>query len=179
MGGMRGFAMDVNKLLDELEELVEHGQGNAVGRIRWFRKAFFLDVDDVLDITHQIRVCLPQQIQRADQITREKERILAEAHEQADRMVTEAAEQAEMTIRKAQEEARILVSNHEITRQATQEGQRIMDQAAKDGEAIREGAREFARQLLENLAQAITNLSQYAGQLQRAAEQAREDVHLS
>jgi vacuolar-type H+-ATPase subunit H len=170
--------MDVNKLLDELEELVEHGHGNMLGKIRWFRKTYFLDVDDVLDITHQIRVCLPQQIQRADQVTREKDRILAEAHEQADRMVTEAAEQAEMTIRKAQEEARILVASHEITRQATQEGQRVVDQATKEGEAIREGAREYARQLLENLVQAITNLSQYTGQLQKAAEQAREEVHL-
>lgn len=169
--------MDVNKLLDELEELVEHGHGNFASKLRWFRKGLFLDIDDVLDITHQIRVCLPQQIQRADQITREKDRILAEAHEQADRMVTEAAEQAELTIRKAQEEARLLVASHEITRQATQEGSRLVDEATRDGELIREGAREYARQMLDNLAHAINNLTQYTGQLQRAAEQAREEVH--
>jgi vacuolar-type H+-ATPase subunit H len=169
--------MDVNKLLDELEDLVEHGHGGFPGKLRWFRMGLFLNIDDVLDITHQIRVCLPQQIQRADQITREKDRILAEAHEQADRMVTEAAEQAELTIRKAQEEARLLVASHEITRQATQEGSRLVDEATRDGELIREGAREYARQMLENLLQAINNLSQYTGQLQRAAEQAREEVH--
>lgn len=119
--------MDVNKLLDELEELVEQGQGGFASRIRWWHKAWLLDIDDVTDYTQQIRASLPQQIQRADQITREKDRILEEAREQAERMVTEAAEQAELTIRKAQDEARILVSNHEITRLSTQEGQRIVE----------------------------------------------------
>jgi vacuolar-type H+-ATPase subunit H len=170
--------MDVNQLLDELEERVEHGDaGSWVSRIRLMRKIFFLDVDDVLDLTHQIRVSLPQQIQRADQITRDKDRIISEAREQADRMVTEAAEQAELTIRKAQEEARILVANHEITRQAQMEGQRVVMLATQEAEAMREGAREYARQLFDNLVHAITNLTQYTGQLQKAAEQAREDIH--
>lgn len=164
--------MDVNKLLDELEELVENH------RPQFFRRAFLFDIDEVLDRTHEIRVCLPQQIQRADQITREKDRILVEAREQADRMVTEAAEQAELTIRKAQEEARILVSSHEITRQAHQEGLRIVDQATQEGDAIREGAREYARQMLDNLINAINNLSQYTAQLHRAAEQARDEVQV-
>ena len=54
--------MDVNKLLDDLEEYVEHRP-----LARHFRKALFIDVEDVLDFTHQIRVSLPQQIQRADE----------------------------------------------------------------------------------------------------------------
>ena len=162
--------MDVNKLLDELEELVEH-KG-----LRPFRKSFFLDVDDVLDYTHQIRASLPQQIQRADQITREKDRIIAEAREQAERMVTEAAEQAEITIRKAQEESRILVSNHEITRQAQQEGQRIVEQAKQEGEEIRKGALEYARNILDNVNTAVSNLAQHVGQLQGIATQARDEI---
>lgn len=168
--------MDVNKLLDELEELVEHRPLPYIRSTRPFRKVFFLDIDDVLDYTHQIRVSLPQQIQRADQITREKERILAEAREQADRMVTEAAEQAELTIRKAQDDSRLLISNHEITRQAQQEGTRIVEQARQEGEAIRQGALEYAKNVLDKLNDAINNLSQHAGQLQQIAKQAREEI---
>lgn len=168
--------MDVNKLLDELEELVEHRPLPVMRGIRPFRKAFFLDVDDVLDYTHQIRASLPQQIQRADQITREKDRILAEAREQADHMVTEAAEQAELAIRKAQDESRILVSNHEITRQAQQEGQRIVEQARQEADAIRQGALEYAKNILTNLNQAVDNLSQHVAQVQQVAQKAREDV---
>ncbi|HEY3378431.1 MAG TPA: hypothetical protein VGL77_13150 [Armatimonadota bacterium] len=168
--------MDVNKLLEELEELVEHRPLPFVRGTRPFRKAFFLDVDDVLDYTHQIRASLPQQIQRADQITREKDRILAEAREQADRMVTEAAEQAELTIRKAQDESRILVSNHEITRQAQTEGQRIVEMARQEGEAIRQGALEYARNILDNLNGAVGNLSQHVTQIQQIAQNARDEV---
>ncbi|MHB9132444.1 MAG: ATP synthase subunit B family protein [Armatimonadota bacterium] len=173
--------MDVNKLLDELEEFVEHGNANAnaFGKMRFFRKAFFLDVDDVLDYTHQIRVSLPQQIQKADQITREKERILAEAREQADRMVTEAAEQAELTIRKAQEDARILVSNNEITRLAHQESQRIIEQSRQEAEEVRRGASEYARNTLENLSNAAGSLSQRMTQIQQVAQQLRDEVDAS
>jgi len=163
--------MDVNKLLDDLEEYVEHRP-----LARHFRKALFIDVEDVLDFTHQIRVSLPQQIQRADQITRERDRILAEAREQADRMVTEAAEHAENQIRKAQEEARLLVSGHEITRQATQEGQRIIEQQTKQGEEIRQGALEYARNVLDSLNQSVANLSQHVTQLQSVAKQARDEI---
>lgn len=168
--------MDVNKLLDELEELVEHRPLPPLRTWRPFRKVVFLDIDDVLDYTQQIRVSLPQQIQRADQITREKERILAEAKEQADRMVTEAAEQAELTIRKAQDDSRLLLSNHEITRLAQQEGTRIVEQARQEGEAIRQGALEYARTVLDKLNGAVSNLSQHVAQVQQVAQQARDEI---
>ncbi len=168
--------MDVNKLLDELEEMMETRPLPVFGRWRPMRKAFNLDIDDVLDITHQIRASLPQQIQKADQITREKDSILEEAREQADRMITEAAAQAEMTIRQAQDESRLLVSNHEITRMAQQEGQRIIEQARQEAEAIRQGALEYARDVLDNLNSSVTNLSQHVSQVQQVAQQARDAV---
>ncbi len=161
--------MDVNKLLDELEELVEK-------KSKFFRRIMFLDADDVLDYTHQIRVSLPQQIQRADQITREKERILSEAQDQATRMVTEAAEQAELTIRKAQDDARLLISNNEITRQATTEGQRMVEQARQEGDAIRQGALEYARNVMDNLNGSIDNLVQHTTQIQQVAQRARDEI---
>jgi len=170
--------MDVNKLLDNLEEYVENGKLPVVGRLRFFGKAFFLDIEEVLSCTAQIRVSLPQQIQKADQITREKERILAEAHEQAEHMVSEAAEQAELAIRKAQDEARILVSSHEVTLQAQLEGQRIAEQAKQEAEAIRQGALEYARDIIENLNQAIANVSGHVSQLQVVAQQARDEIKM-
>jgi vacuolar-type H+-ATPase subunit H len=168
--------MDVNKLLDDLEEYIENRPLPLVGKRRPFRKAFFLDIDDALDYIHQIRVSLPQQIQKADQITREKERILAEAKEQAERMITEAAEQAELTIRKAQDESRILVSSHEVSRQAQLEAQRIVEQAKQEGEAIRQGALEYARNVMENLNKAIGNLSEHVAQLHGVAQHARDEI---
>lgn len=168
--------MDVNKLLDELEELIEQRPLPVVSKLRPMRKVFFLDVDEVLDLTHQIRASLPQQIQKADQITRERDRILAEAREQADRMVTEAAEQAELKIRHAQEEASMLVANHEITRQAQMEGQRIIEQAGRDGETIRQGALEFARNAFTNVEQSLDAVMQRMSHVQQVAQQAREEI---
>jgi hypothetical protein len=161
--------MDVNKLLDDMEEFVEK---------RWlpFRKALFIDADDLLDFTHQIRAALPGQIQRADQITREKDRILAEAREQADRMVNEAAEQAELAVRQAQDEARQMVSAHEITRLATVEGQRLVDQSRRDAETMRLGAQEYARNVFAHLIQATDTVSERAVQIKKIAEDARDEI---
>jgi len=168
--------MDVNKLLDELEDLAEHGQGTFFSRIRYFRKAFFLDIDDVLDLTHQIRASLPQQIQRADQITRDKDRILTEAREQADRMVTEAAEQAELTIRQAQEDARVLVSTHEVTRVAQQERQRMLESARQEAEAMRQGALDYTRGMLDRMNKSVETVSVQITQVQQALQKARDEI---
>jgi vacuolar-type H+-ATPase subunit H len=168
--------MDVNKLLDELEELVEHRPVPLFGGLRPFHKVFFLDVDDLLDYTHEIRASLPPQIQKADQITRDKDRILSEAHEQAERMMKEAAEQASLTMRKAQEDAQLLISNHEITHQATQEGTRIVEQARQQAEEIRQGALGYAQNMLDNLNQTIGTLSEHVAQVQQAGVKAREDL---
>lgn len=166
--------MDVNKLLDEIEDLIENRPMMGI-KARPFRKVI-LDVDEMLDLTHQVRVALPQQIQRADQITREKDRLLTEAREQAERMVNEAADQADLSIRKAQEESRILVSSHEITRQSQQEGQRIVEQASQEAESIRQGALEYARGVLENLNTAVGNLAGHVDSLQQVAEKARDEI---
>lgn len=163
--------MDVNKLLDDLEDYVEHKPKPIL-----FRRAFMIDIDDILDYTQQIRVSLPQQIQKADQITRERDRILQEAREQADRILQEAAEQAELAVRKAHDEARIMISNHEITRQAQLEGQRIVEQARQDGETIRQGAMEYARNVMGKLNQAISNVSEHVTQLRAVAQQVHDDI---
>ena len=168
--------MDVNKLLDELEELVEQRPLPVIRRMRPFRKVFFLDVDDVLDYTHQIRASLPQQIQRADQITREKDRILEEAREQAERMVREASDQGEALIHKAHENAKFLISNDEIARQAKLEGQRIVEQASQEGDAIRAGAMEYARTVLDTVNKSLANVSEHIGRVQQAALKAREEI---
>jgi len=162
--------MDVNKLLDDLEDYIEHRPKQL------FRHALFVNIEDVLDFTQQIRVSLPPQIQKADQITRERERILQEAHEQAERIRQEAAEQAELAIRKAQDEARILITNHEITRQAQQEGQRIVEQAKQEGEAIRQGALEYARNVMGKLNEAIGKVSDHVTQLRSVAQQVHDDI---
>ncbi len=168
--------MDVIKLLEQLEELVEHRPVPVLGKMRPFRKAFFLDIDDVLDFTHEIRASLPKQIQSADLITREKESILNEAREKAKSIEKEAAAQAALTLKTAQEDARFQISTHEILRQATQEGMHIVEQARVQAEGIRQGAMDYAQTMLDNMNQTLASLSEHVAQVQQAGIKAREEL---
>lgn len=170
--------MDVNSLLDKVENLVEHGpeEGNMLSRWRPMRSAMLLNIDDVIEYTQQIRATLPREIEEANTTLRDRDRILSDAHEDAENIMRRAAEQAEMAIRKAQEESRLLVANHEITRQAQAEGQRIVEQARQEGEAIRQGALEYARNVLNNLNIAIDNVSKQIEQLKKIAADARGEI---
>ena len=87
--------MDVKGILDDLEEYIENGCLPVIGRYRPFRQAFFLDVDAVLDYTHQMRVLLTE----AEEKTREKEQMLAAAQQQAEHIIREAAERADDPLR--------------------------------------------------------------------------------
>jgi hypothetical protein len=56
------------------------------------------------------------------------------------------------------------------------EGQRVVEQAKQEGEAIRQGALEYARNVMENLNQAIGNLSEHVTQLHGVAQHARDEI---
>ena len=170
--------MDVNNLLDQVEILVEKGpkDGSFFARWRPMRAAMFLNIDDVIEYTQQIRATLPREVEEANNTLRDRDRILNDAHEDAENMLRRAAEQAEMAIRKAQEESRMLVANHEITRQAQAEGTRIVEQARQEGEAIRQGALVYAKNVLNNLNIAIDNVSKQIEQLKKIAADARGEI---
>ena len=93
--------MMVNTLIDDLEELVEIYPLPIIRRHRPFRKIFFLDIDDVLLCTKKIRARLPLQIQKANEIVRDKDLIIEEANDSADKLIREASAQAEAILNKA------------------------------------------------------------------------------
>ena len=165
--------MDVNKLLDEIDDILEHS-GWPIVRIS--DRLFNLPNEFILERTEQIRVSLPTQLQKAEQITRDRDKIVAEAEEKASNIISEAAETAELSIRKAQEEARQLVSNHEVVRMAQQESQRVLDQAKLDAESIRHGALEYAKNVMDKLNGSISDLSNHVSDVQNVVQRASKEL---
>ena len=161
---------NVNKLLDEIDDIIEH-TGLHIGE-----RLFFFQYESVLECTAQIRESLPGQLQRAEQITKDKEKIIADAEDKAANIVSEAAETAELSIRKAQDEARQLVSNHEVVRMAQQESQKIIDQAKADAESIRQGALEYAKNVMDRLNGSIRDLSNHVSDVQNVVQRASQEL---
>ncbi|MFV0516832.1 MAG: ATPase [Aminipila sp.] len=84
--------MKVLELLDEIEEIVDTSTSFPLtGKI-------MVDAEEILEIVKEIRVELPDEIQQAQWIKDERQRILEEAKKEYETVITDAKRQAEVLI---------------------------------------------------------------------------------
>ena len=86
--------MDILHLIDRLEELFNDGSALP------FMKKVAIDEDKLLDLIDQLRLSIPDEIKKAQAVLNQKERVLAQAQEEANRTVTLAKEQASNLVEK-------------------------------------------------------------------------------
>ena len=115
--------MDIQHLVDNLEQAL-----NESTRIPL--SAFLLvNEEKVYSLLDQMRVAVPEEIKRAGRIEAEKDRILAQAKEEAER-IRELARQ----------EAGELVKRDAIVNAAQNRAENIVERARRDSEALRQDA---------------------------------------
>lgn len=126
--------MDVLKIVDELEELVESGSKIPLtGKV-------ILDIDTLLEYIDKIRTILPDELRQAKWVSKEKDRMLKEAQEEADRMLEQARQQLKRT-----------ANESEITKQATSIAEGIVSKAKSDAKEMKIGATSYADDILKQL----------------------------
>lgn len=96
--------------------------------------------DRIFNIVDQMRVSVPEEVKRANRIEAEKDRILAQAKEEADR-IRELAKQ----------EAAELVNRDSVTTSAQQRANNILERARRDAEALRQDADVYVVDVLAKL----------------------------
>ena len=67
--------MDILHLVDRLEELLNQS------RPLWFTHNVIVDEDRMLDLIDQMRVAIPEEVKKAQQLTAQRDRLLAQAQE--------------------------------------------------------------------------------------------------
>ena len=130
--------MDIFALIDELDKLGDEGE-------KWYKLlslpgSTVVPADRFFELTDKIRAAIPQEVTTADQITRDRERILAEAHEERAKILNAAKEQAAL-----------LVSNDRVVAEATKRAEEIIRQARIEAESIRDDADRYAAEAVERL----------------------------
>lgn len=84
--------MKVLELLEEIEEIVDTASGFPLtGKI-------MVDAQELLEIVREIRLELPDEIQQAQWIKNERERIIAEAKKEYEAVIADAKRQAEALV---------------------------------------------------------------------------------
>lgn len=135
--------MDFLYLLDQLEEVLTTGTKVPL------TSRVMIDEPEVLEILDQIRVAVPEEIKSARRLTQERDRILEEAHHEADQIVQGADQQVAG-----------LVSNHALVQAAEERADQIMDEARREADQVRQDADEYAYHVLTRM----------RGQVERIAE---------
>jgi vacuolar-type H+-ATPase subunit H len=133
--------MDILHLVDRIEELFN--ESRAVP----FTRNVVVDEDKMLDIIDQMRVTVPEEVKKAQQIVTQKDRIIAQAQEEASRIVALAKEKAEQ-----------IVEREAIVKSAQTRGAQIVAQAREDASNTRHDADDYVIDSLQNLEEEVTKL---------------------
>lgn len=133
-----GDRMDILHLIDRLEALVANGWHIPLTSDVIIREEEFLHILD------EMRARIPQEVQQAKRVLQERERLLAQTREERERLLALATEEA---ARRTEE--------HDLTRAAQARAETIIDRAKKDAGAVREGADQYAMEVLVNLQRQI------------------------
>jgi hypothetical protein len=103
--------------------------------------------DDFLDVIDQMRTAIPKEIKEAEKIQRERDRMIAQAEEEAERIV-----------QLSQQDAAKLVDEHEIIDAAEQRAGIIIERAQREAEVLKAGADDYAREVLLSLNDQLNTL---------------------
>jgi cell division septum initiation protein DivIVA len=128
--------MNLILLLDHLEKLASQNFSIA-GKV-------MIDKDELSELLKKIQIALPDEIKEAEWISREKERYLGQAQEEAKRILREAESYAERLVREDQ-----------IISKAEEEARRILNEAKRTAADIETEALQYANQILEQLEESL------------------------
>lgn len=131
--------MSVYRVIDKLESNIKGGVWLPFG-------GRIVNHDRMLDLVEKLRGSLPEEVNRAKAVTREKDRLLTEAKTQAQAIVEEASST------KSQ-----LLNDADVTREAQSHAQSIIAEAEAKAREIRRGADEYADQVLSTLDLSLGN----------------------
>jgi cell division septum initiation protein DivIVA len=84
--------MDILHLIDRLEELLNQSRPFP------FTHNVIVDEDRMLDIIDQMRMAIPDEVKKAQQVMAQRDRVLAQAQEEANRTLSIAREKSDQVV---------------------------------------------------------------------------------
>ena len=128
--------MDILHLVDRLEDLFNDSRPI----LPWITHSVLVDEDRMLDLIDQMRVSIPEEVKKAQQILVQRDRILAQAQEESNRVLALAREKSEQ-----------MVERDGITQAAQARADQIVAQARAESEATHRDADEYVLETLTKM----------------------------
>jgi len=147
--------MDILQLIDRLEELFNDAKALP------FTHNVVVDEDRMLELIDQMRIAVPEEVKKAQQVMAQRDRVMAQAQEEANR-----------TLQIARDKADQLVQKDMIVGEAQRRAEQIVNQARAEAEATRADADNYVIDTLMQLQDQIAKLS---GQVSNGIRMVQED----
>ena len=147
--------MDILHLIDRLEELF-----NASKPILLTHNVM-VDEDKMLDIIDQMRIAVPEEVKKAQQLLAQRDRVMAQAQEEANR-----------TVEIARQKANDLVHRDMIVQESQRRAEQIVTQARGEAEATRHDADDY---VLDTLRHLQTEMEKLSNQVRNGIRTVEED----
>jgi hypothetical protein len=141
--------MDILQLIDRLEELFNESKNIPLTR------NVMVDEDRMLDIIDQMRIAIPDEVKKAQQLLGQRDRVLAQAQEEANR-----------TIEIARQKADQMVAKDMIMQEASRRADQVLAQARAEADNMRGDADDYV----------IDSLTQLQAELERITNQVNNGI---
>jgi len=134
--------MDILQLIDRLEELFNESKSIPLTR------NVMVDEDRMLDIIDQMRIAIPEEVKKAQQLLGQRDRVLAQAQEEANRTLDLARQKADQ-----------LASKEMVVQEAQRRAEQILAQARADADNTRGDADDYVMRSLTQLQAELERIS--------------------
>jgi len=147
--------MDILQLIDRLEELFNDAKAVP------FTHNVIVDEDRMLELIDQMRISIPEEVKKAQQVVAQRDRVMAQAQEEANRTLDIARQKADQLMQKDM-----------IVQEAQRRAEQILAQARADAEATRVEADNY---VVDNLMQLQDQLARLTNQVNNGIRTVQDD----
>jgi len=160
--------MAIRETLDKIENLVA-----GASHVPLSGKCM-IDENDLVHLVEELRSDLPNQLDHAEQIMRDRDKILDDAQKEAERIVEQAKKYAQQMTNENEIVAQAKEKEHTILQQAQEQQREIMERTRQDSQQFRQDADRYANQVFDQLITHVTNAFRGVEQAEKVLEQARQ-----
>jgi F0F1-type ATP synthase membrane subunit b/b' len=147
--------MDILQLIDRLEELFNDAKAVP------FTHNVVVDEDRMLELIDQMRIAIPEEVKKAQQVVAQRDRVMAQAQEEANR-----------TLQIARDKADQMAQKDMIVQEAQRRADQILSQARAEAEAIRADADNY---VVDTLMQLQDHIAKLSNQVSNGIQMVQED----
>ena len=156
---------DLAYLIDRLESIIGSGQQlPLVGKV-------FVDRDTLLELVDQLRLSLPEELRSAQDVLRERDGIIAKAHEEARRITREAEDRASLLVQETEVYRAAEAQARETLASSQSRADSILSSANRDAQDQRRQIDLYSMELFRRLE---AHLAQHMSMVQRGIDTLKE-----